>query len=195
LVRGKGHVPGLRAREGGVLVRAGHTEGSVDLARLAGFVGNYLVLLCTLFLPLSLYAEAPFAFKSTPGKLPKDVVPQSYDIQLKPDIEKLTFTGSERVALTVRKPVKTLTLNVNAMTIGSAKLRRAGDQTEQAAVVAINAKEQTATLSLSKKIAAGTYELWLDFAGVINQTGQGLFDATYQEEGTGAKKTLLGTQV
>jgi 3,4-dihydroxy 2-butanone 4-phosphate synthase / GTP cyclohydrolase II len=37
LVIGKGHVPGLRAREGGVLVRAGHTEGSVDLARLAGF--------------------------------------------------------------------------------------------------------------------------------------------------------------
>jgi 3,4-dihydroxy 2-butanone 4-phosphate synthase / GTP cyclohydrolase II len=36
LVRGKGHVPGLRARQGGVLVRAGHTEGSVDLARLAG---------------------------------------------------------------------------------------------------------------------------------------------------------------
>jgi 3,4-dihydroxy 2-butanone 4-phosphate synthase/GTP cyclohydrolase II len=37
LVVGKGHVPCLRAREGGVLVRAGHTEGSVDLARLAGF--------------------------------------------------------------------------------------------------------------------------------------------------------------
>jgi 3,4-dihydroxy 2-butanone 4-phosphate synthase/GTP cyclohydrolase II len=36
LVIGKGHVPGLRARPGGVLVRAGHTEGSVDLARLAG---------------------------------------------------------------------------------------------------------------------------------------------------------------
>jgi 3,4-dihydroxy 2-butanone 4-phosphate synthase/GTP cyclohydrolase II len=36
LIIGKGHVYGLRAREGGVLVRAGHTEGSVDLARLAG---------------------------------------------------------------------------------------------------------------------------------------------------------------
>jgi 3,4-dihydroxy 2-butanone 4-phosphate synthase/GTP cyclohydrolase II len=36
LVVGKGHVPCLRGREGGVLVRAGHTEGSVDLARLAG---------------------------------------------------------------------------------------------------------------------------------------------------------------
>jgi len=31
-----GHVCPLRARNGGVLVRAGQTEGSVDLARLAG---------------------------------------------------------------------------------------------------------------------------------------------------------------
>ena len=31
-----GHVNPLRAREGGVLVRAGHTEATVDLARLAG---------------------------------------------------------------------------------------------------------------------------------------------------------------
>jgi 3,4-dihydroxy 2-butanone 4-phosphate synthase / GTP cyclohydrolase II len=31
-----GHVHPLRSREGGVLVRAGQTEGSVDLARLAG---------------------------------------------------------------------------------------------------------------------------------------------------------------
>ncbi|MST34153.1 3,4-dihydroxy-2-butanone-4-phosphate synthase, partial [Acidimicrobiaceae bacterium USS-CC1] len=31
-----GHLHVLRAREGGVLVRAGHTEAAVDLARLAG---------------------------------------------------------------------------------------------------------------------------------------------------------------
>jgi 3,4-dihydroxy 2-butanone 4-phosphate synthase/GTP cyclohydrolase II len=43
LVRGKGHVPGLRAREGGVLVRAGHTEGSVDLASLAGLKGAAVI--------------------------------------------------------------------------------------------------------------------------------------------------------
>lgn len=36
LVRDKGHMDGLIARTGGVLVRAGHTEGSVDLCRLAG---------------------------------------------------------------------------------------------------------------------------------------------------------------
>ncbi len=31
-----GHIFPLRAREGGTLVRAGHTEGSIDLSRLAG---------------------------------------------------------------------------------------------------------------------------------------------------------------
>src|SRR3954453_11314214 len=36
LVRDKGHMDGLIARPGGVLVGAGHTEGSVDLCRLAG---------------------------------------------------------------------------------------------------------------------------------------------------------------
>jgi 3,4-dihydroxy 2-butanone 4-phosphate synthase/GTP cyclohydrolase II len=33
-----GHIFPLRAKEGGVLVRAGHTEASVDLARMAGHV-------------------------------------------------------------------------------------------------------------------------------------------------------------
>jgi 3,4-dihydroxy 2-butanone 4-phosphate synthase / GTP cyclohydrolase II len=33
-----GHVFPLRAREGGVLIRAGHTEAAVDIARLAGLI-------------------------------------------------------------------------------------------------------------------------------------------------------------
>jgi 3,4-dihydroxy 2-butanone 4-phosphate synthase/GTP cyclohydrolase II len=33
-----GHIPPLQARKGGVLVRAGQTEASVDLARLAGLI-------------------------------------------------------------------------------------------------------------------------------------------------------------
>ena len=33
-----GHVFPVRARDGGVLIRAGHTEAAVDIARLAGFI-------------------------------------------------------------------------------------------------------------------------------------------------------------
>src|SRR5436309_13502576 len=35
-VRGHGHMDALPARDGGVLVRVGHTDGSVNLARLVG---------------------------------------------------------------------------------------------------------------------------------------------------------------
>lgn len=38
-----GHIFPLRAVEGGVLVRAGHTEGSVDLVRMAGFSGAAVI--------------------------------------------------------------------------------------------------------------------------------------------------------
>ncbi|QPJ62748.1 MAG: bifunctional 3,4-dihydroxy-2-butanone-4-phosphate synthase/GTP cyclohydrolase II [Candidatus Nitronauta litoralis] len=38
-----GHVFPLRAREGGVLVRAGQTEGSVDIARLAGLIPSGVI--------------------------------------------------------------------------------------------------------------------------------------------------------
>jgi 3,4-dihydroxy 2-butanone 4-phosphate synthase/GTP cyclohydrolase II len=57
LIRGKGHVPGLRAREGGVLVRAGHTEGSVDLARLAGL--KEAAVICEILKPDGHMARLP----------------------------------------------------------------------------------------------------------------------------------------
>lgn len=38
-----GHIFPIRARKGGVLFRAGHTEGSVDLAKLAGFTGAAVI--------------------------------------------------------------------------------------------------------------------------------------------------------
>src|SRR5258707_5959286 len=57
IVVGKGHVPGLRAREGGVLVRAGHTEGSVDLARLAGL--KPAAVICEIMTPEGTMARLP----------------------------------------------------------------------------------------------------------------------------------------
>jgi 3,4-dihydroxy 2-butanone 4-phosphate synthase/GTP cyclohydrolase II len=57
LKRGYGHVDGLRAREGGVLVRAGHTEGSVDLARLAGL--KEAAVICEIVNPDGRMARLP----------------------------------------------------------------------------------------------------------------------------------------
>ncbi|MGA3023900.1 MAG: 3,4-dihydroxy-2-butanone-4-phosphate synthase [Bryobacteraceae bacterium] len=52
-----GHVFPLRAREGGVLVRAGQTEAAVDLARLAGFSPGGVI--CEIMNPDGSMARAP----------------------------------------------------------------------------------------------------------------------------------------
>ncbi|HWE96970.1 MAG TPA: bifunctional 3,4-dihydroxy-2-butanone-4-phosphate synthase/GTP cyclohydrolase II [Tepidisphaeraceae bacterium] len=52
-----GHVHPLRAREGGVLVRAGQTEGSVDLARLAGL--KPAAVICEIMRPDGEMARRP----------------------------------------------------------------------------------------------------------------------------------------
>jgi 3,4-dihydroxy 2-butanone 4-phosphate synthase/GTP cyclohydrolase II len=57
LIRGKGHVHGLRARAGGVLVRAGHTEGSVDLMRLASL--KEAAVICEIVNPDGRMARLP----------------------------------------------------------------------------------------------------------------------------------------
>jgi 3,4-dihydroxy 2-butanone 4-phosphate synthase / GTP cyclohydrolase II len=52
-----GHIFPLRAREGGVLVRAGQTEGSVDLARLAGLIPAGVI--CEIMNPDGTMARVP----------------------------------------------------------------------------------------------------------------------------------------
>lgn len=56
-----GHVFPLRAKKGGVLARAGHTEGTVDLAKLAGFSGA--AVLCEIMNDDGTMARLPELFK------------------------------------------------------------------------------------------------------------------------------------
>ncbi|HEY3663516.1 MAG TPA: M1 family metallopeptidase [Chthoniobacterales bacterium] len=136
-------------------------------------------------------AESKFDFATTPGKLPKEVRPTEYAIRIAPNVEKLTFTGSETVKIQVDKPVTKLVLNALEMEIESASVD--GQALPKKSIV-LDAKEQTLTLALPNEIAAGEHEIALKFDGKINAQGQGLFYARYQEQGTNEKKIMLGTQ-
>jgi aminopeptidase N len=151
------------------------------------------LLILTIFFSFlaNLTAEKPFDFATTPGKLPKQVVPTEYSIRIVPNIDKLTFAGSETVKLNVRSPVRQLVLNALEMEIASAILD--GKALPKSAIK-IDQKQELLTIALSSELAGGDHILALDFSGKINQQGQGLFYAPYQEQGTGAKKIVLGTQ-
>jgi aminopeptidase N len=145
-----------------------------------------------LFLSSRVNAESRFDFATTPGKLPKDVRPTEYSIRIKPDLQKLTFIGSETVRLHAEKPVTKLVLNALEMEIASASV---DGRVLPKKAISLDEAEQTLTLSLPDEFSAGDHKLALVFSGKINSQGQGLFYARYREQGTNENKIMLGTQL
>lgn len=154
---------------------------------------RFLVLTIFSLLALSfrVNAEEKFDFATTPGKLPKDILPLEYAIRIAPDLEKLTFSGSETVKMKVVKPATKIVLNALAMEIASASV---DGRSLPRKAIELNEKEETLSLTLPNEMAAGEHELALKFSGKINPQGQGLFYARYREHGTNEKKIMLGTQ-
>src|SRR5258708_39965603 len=66
--------------------------------------------LCLSLAP-SAWCGAPFSFESAPGRLPKNVVPVSYDVAIVPDADALRLTGTESVQLQFRAATATVQFN------------------------------------------------------------------------------------
>jgi aminopeptidase N len=133
-------------------------------------------------------AEPPFSFDRTPGKLPKGVVPSSYDISLRPDVAKFTFVGSETVRIRVRSATKTIAFNTLDMKVSRALL----DGRAAASIATDNAKQIT-TLTFATPAAAGSHRLALVFAGKIGDQPQGLFYQKYSAPS--GERVMLATQM
>jgi aminopeptidase N len=119
-------------------------------------------------------AESPFSFDATPGKLPKTVVPLHYALDLTPDLDKLTFSGSESVDIEVTTPTERLVLNAVDMTIEAAAI-----EGEAAPEISTDTAAQTVTFAFPHAIAAGRHQLRISFAGRINRFARGLFMVDY----------------
>src|SRR6266853_2010653 len=150
------------------------------------FVGLFFIM----FRP-TMDAEKPFQFATIPGKLPKEVLPVEYSVRIVPNIDKFTFTGTETVKLSVRSPVRQLVMNSLELKITDASL---DGKVLPKSAIKTDKKNELLTLALPSEFAAGDHTLALSFAGKINQRGQGLFYMPYQEQASGTKKIMLGTQ-
>ncbi len=157
---------------------------------------RFLVLLLSLtVMDFTALAETPFSFDSTPGLLPKTVVPRHYAVYLRPNLEKFTTYGSEVVEIEVLKPVKEIVLNAADTIISSATLRdpNAAVEHEIALKPKLNLEKQTVALKSSREIRPGKYRLSLEFKGQMGEQAQGLFYVKYAAPS--GKKVMLGTQM
>ncbi len=143
------------------------------------------MLFAGLSLAASLLATSAFA---APGRLPTGVVPLSYDITVEPDATKLTFAGSETIAIQVTKPTRTITINAAEIVISSVKLNGTIPAT-----ITTDEKAQTATFTFVGPVAAGKHSLALSYTGKISQSATGLFAIDYDNI-DGTKDRMLATQ-
>src|ERR1700722_14987937 len=78
---------------------------------------SYMV--CALFCSGALLcrAEGLFSFATTPGELPKGVIPHAYRLDIAPDLERLSFTGREEIDVDVAHATDVITVNAVGLTI------------------------------------------------------------------------------
>jgi aminopeptidase N len=152
------------------------------------FLGSLAILFA---LPSMMNAEQPYVFTSTPGKLPKQVVPLEYSVRIVPDIGKLTFAGSETIKIKTSAPVRELVLNSAELEIAKASIDA---NPLSSGAITLDPSNELLKIVLPNELNIGEHKLALEFSGTITQKGRGLYYMPYQEQGTGAKKIALGTQ-
>jgi aminopeptidase N len=167
--------------------RQAFTGDSVGVARAARALAVVLATTAVLVLSMSgsAVAEPTYSFDTTPGKLPKAVVPVHYAIELTPNLESLALAGVEVVDIEVREPTARLILNAVDMTLGVATL----DDDARRADIALDTAAETATLTFPQPLAAGAHRLHVSFAARINKFGRGLFFVDYPTD-KGMKRML-----
>ena len=138
-------------------------------------------------------AEAPFVFETTPGRLPKDVVPIEYALHVVPDIASRTYQGSQTIRIEVLHATSKIVMNALNIEIDSATLEghdlaRIGLDAPQ-----VDKDRQTLAFTLRKTLAPGRYALDMTWRGVINSTPEGLYIDRYHTPA--GEKLLLATMM
>jgi len=140
------------------------------------------------------HAEAKFSFATTPGQLPKTVVPTNYALFVEPDPKTLMFNGTEQVTINVKAPTKTITLNELGLTVKKVSLASAQVSKPLVPIVKTDDAVQTLTLTFPRTIAPGVYALGINYDGKVGLQSQGLFAVKYLTP-AGKPKLMFGTQM
>jgi aminopeptidase N len=132
---------------------------------------------------------APFDFDAAPGRLPKNVVPLSYQVSLVPRVQTLSLTGTE----SIRLQVKAVTAVVQFNSLNERLEHVLFDGKAVKSVHSDDAKQLT-TVTLMHPATMGEHVLKFAFTGKVETAPRGLFAQHYTRP-DGTKGVLLSSQM
>lgn len=112
-------------------------------------------------------------------RLPTNVKPVNYDIQLKPNLKAFTFEGIESISVEVTSATKTVTLNSIEIVISSVTYLADGAGTEVTGSVEYQKEKETATLTFPEELKVGKGVLKILFTGELNDRMKGFYRSKY----------------
>ncbi|RWS03629.1 Puromycin-sensitive aminopeptidase-like protein [Dinothrombium tinctorium] len=113
------------------------------------------------------------------ARLPKTVVPQRYDLTLKPDLQSFTFTGNETIDVIVNEATNKVVLNALDLKINCASFRNTLGNVIQAEDCTVCDKSEVATITFPSNLDIGEGKLSLDFVGNLNDKLKGFYRSKY----------------
>ena len=109
------------------------------------------------------------------SRLPGTVVPEHYQLKFTPDLAHDSFAGEETIDVQMSQPASAITLNAAEIDFQETAITSAG--MTQKAQVALDAKNETATLSVEKPLAIGPAQIHIVFLGTLNDKLRGFYRA------------------
>ena len=113
------------------------------------------------------------AASASAQRLPTSVVPEHYTLWFAPDLAAQTFRGRETIAVQMKAPSRTITLNAAEITFTSVDVTAAGRT--QRAQVTTDEKAETATFTVPQQLPAGAATIQVEFTGILNDKLRGFY--------------------
>lgn len=125
-------------------------------------------------------------------RLPRNVVPEKYEIKIEPDLVNFRFDGEELIHLTVAEPVREIILNALELELRDAFVTN-NQQKNIPAQIRLDEENERAILTFPETLESGSWKLNVKFKGILNDKLHGFYRSTYKDA-EGNTKVIATTQ-